>query len=78
MVSIGDGYSCIIQIKSLYVPQLNIRMVFPQGIDTQEVNPVVFGVYGRCNRVNTKGVTKQWIMGKHSPYHAADDHDLES
>ena len=39
---------------TLYMPHLKRRLIFPQGIYTQEGNPVFFGFYDRWNWVNTK------------------------
>ena len=52
MVRMDNGSSQIIQMTTLYVTQLNIRLLSPQVIETQEGNPVFFGVYYMWNRVN--------------------------
>ena len=52
MVMRNNGSSQIIQMTALYVPQLKRRLVSPQGIETQEGNPVFFGFSGRRNGVN--------------------------
>ena len=53
MVSMDNYSSHTIQMTALYVPQLKRRLVSPQVIDTQEGNPVFFGVCDRWNGVNT-------------------------
>ena len=52
MVRMDYGFSHIIQIMALYMPQLKTRLICSRVIETQEGNPVFFGVYVRWNRIN--------------------------
>ena len=82
MASMNNDSYQIIQMTVLCVPQLKRRLVSPQGIETQEGNPVFFGVCGRRNGVNTycwiEVRPNKEVWWKYAPYQASDDHDQAS
>ena len=52
MVRMDDGSYQTITTTAFYVTHLNRILISPQGIDTQEGDPVIFGVYVRRKQVN--------------------------
>ena len=53
LVKMDDGSDMLIKIKSVYVLEICSCIEYPQAIETQEGNPVMFVTYSRWRNVDS-------------------------